>query len=335
VNAFPQLRKDPIVDRWVLIAPDRARRPFQLSESTARLAADWCPFCEGEEARTPPEVFAVRRPDSRPDFPGWSVRVVPNIFPAARRDAPICDSDGSFDAVPGYGAHEIVVESPQHESSIAALSESQVRSVFCVYRQRLTALSADARLRYVQIFKNHGAGAGATVEHVHSQILGVPLVPREITAELASVEQFHRETGRCIFCDLIEREIDDGARVIASTDHCIAIVAFAGRFPYETWVLPKRHEGDFRKTDDAVIADAAALTRLILQRLESVIARPSYNVALHTSPLHDTARPDYHWHWEILPRVTGIAGFELSAGWFINPTPPELAAERLRGGQVP
>jgi UDPglucose--hexose-1-phosphate uridylyltransferase len=152
VNSFPQLRKDPIVDRWVLIAPERARRPFQLGDVATTSPASWCPFCEGEESRTPPEVFALRRPDSRPDAPGWIIRVVPNIFPAARRDAPTCDVNGFFEAAPGYGVHEIVVEAPQHESSIAALSESQVRSVFGVFRQRLTALSADPRLKYVQVF---------------------------------------------------------------------------------------------------------------------------------------------------------------------------------------
>jgi UDPglucose--hexose-1-phosphate uridylyltransferase len=261
--------------------------------------------------------------------------VVPNIFPAARRDAPTCDVNGFFEAAPGYGVHEIVVEAPQHESSIAALSESQVRSVFGVFRQRLTALSADPRLKYVQVFKNHGAGAGATVEHVHSQILGVPLVPREVTAELNGVEAHHRLTGRCIYCDLVARELTDGARVVATTENCVAIAAFAGRFPYETWVLPRRHEHDFRKTNDAALEESADLIRSILRRLETLIDRPSYNLALHTSPLHDADRPDYHWHWEILPRVTGIAGFELAAGCFINPLPPELAAERLRGASTP
>jgi UDPglucose--hexose-1-phosphate uridylyltransferase len=335
VNSFPQLRKDPIVDRWVLIAPERARRPFQLSEVATTSVADWCPFCEGEEGRTPPEVFAIRRRDSRPDAPGWTLRVVPNIFPAARRDAPTCEVTGFFEAAPGYGVHEIVVEAPQHESSVAALSETQVRAVFGVFRQRLSAHSTDPRLKYVQIFKNHGAAAGATVEHVHSQILGVPVVPREVTAELNGVENHHRLTGRCIYCDMVGRELTDGARVVATTENCVAIAAFAGRFPFETWVLPRRHEHDFRKTHDATLEETADLIRSILRQLEKLIDRPSYNLALHTSPLHDADRPGYHWHWEILPRVTGIAGFELAAGCFINPLPPELAAERLREGQAP
>jgi UDPglucose--hexose-1-phosphate uridylyltransferase len=335
VNSFPQLRRDPIVDRWVLIAPERARRPFQLGEVASTSPADWCPFCEGEESRTPPEVFALRQPNTRTDGPGWSVRVVPNIFPAARRDVPNCEGNLFFQAATGYGVHEIVVEAPQHEISIAALSESQVRSVFEVFRQRLNVLSADPRLSYVQIFKNHGAGAGATVAHVHSQILGVPLVPREIAAELKSVEAHHEQTDRCIYCDLIERELADGARVVATTKNCVAIAAFAGRFPYETWVLPRRHGHDFRKTTDAAVQETADLVRAILRRLETLIERPNYNLALHTSPPHDAARAGYHWHWEILPRVTGIAGFELATGCFINPLPPELAAERLREGAAP
>src|SRR5215218_3208685 len=224
---FPQLRKDPVVDRRVLIAPERAARPTEL-EDPGHLAhhAD-CPFCEGHEAETPHEVLALRRPGTAADGPGWRVRVVPNRFPAVRRDAESA-----------YGVHEVVIECPHHEASIAALPAGHVRDVFAVYRDRLTALRADERLRYVQVFKNHGAPAGASVEHAHSQILATAWVPQDVQAEVDAAAEHHATHGRCVFCDLIDRELSSGERVVHVGEHVVAIAAWAGRFPYETWVLP-------------------------------------------------------------------------------------------------
>jgi UDPglucose--hexose-1-phosphate uridylyltransferase len=331
MTIFPQLRKDPIVDRWVMIAPERAGRPFDLAKVGRSRVAGPCPFCEGEEQRTPPEVFAIREAGTHPNSPGWRIRVVPNIFPAARRDAPPSARELPFLSETGYGVHEVVVESPEHESSLADLSRRQIRSVFQAYQTRLADLAGDPRLQYVQIFKNHGAGAGASVEHVHSQILGVPRVPREIAAELFAAENFHRDSGRCVFCDWLDRELADRARVVSIGENCVAVAAFAGRFPYETWIMPRAHGASYQNATAAELNEVADFTRAILKRLGELIENVSYNLVLHTAPLHDGPRADYHWHWELLPRTTGIAGFELASGWFINPVPPEIAAERLRG----
>jgi UDPglucose--hexose-1-phosphate uridylyltransferase len=324
---FPQLRKDPIIDRWTLIAPERAARPTELEDAGHLAHRPACPFCEGHEAETPHEVLALRRPGMAADGPGWRVRVVPNRFPAVKMGTATEKVPVPFFSVePGVGVHEVVIESPNHEASIAALPAEHVRDVFAVYRDRLTALWADERLRHVQVFKNHGAPAGASVEHVHSQILATPRVPREMQAELSGVAAHYATHSRCAFCELVDREVAAGERVVFDSQHVVAIAAWAGRFPYETWVLPRRHAACFERIGDAELTDLAMVMRTVLRRMAAVAGEPAYNYVLHT-----TAAEPFHWHWEILPRMTGIAGYELATGCYLNPLPPEVAAERLRG----
>jgi UDPglucose--hexose-1-phosphate uridylyltransferase len=330
-SSFPQLRKDPVVDRWVLVAPERAAKPTELEDPGHLAHHAACPFCAGHERETPHELLALRDPGTPIDAPGWRVRVVPNRFPAVRRDAgPVSGSDPLFTLQPGYGAHEVVIECPQHEPSLAALPEGQVRDLFAVYRDRLAALRADPRLAYVQVFKNHGVGAGASVEHAHSQILALPRVPRLVQDELDGAAAYHRAHGRCLFCDLLGRELAAGERVVLAGEHCVAFCAFAGRFPYETWVLPRRHAAHYDGLTAAELADLAAVMRTLLRRLAAVEREPAYNSVLHTAPITAAELPHYHWHWELLPRLTGIAGYELASGYFLNPLPPEEAAARLR-----
>jgi UDPglucose--hexose-1-phosphate uridylyltransferase len=330
---FPQLRKDPVVDRWVLIAPERAARPTELEVPAHLTHHDACPFCEGREAETTPEVLAVRAPDSRPNGPGWRVRVIANRYPAVRPDAGGESVDAAlFVARPGVGWHEVVVECPQHEVSLAALSAEQVRFVFAAYRDRLAALRHDERIAYAQVFKNHGVDAGASVEHAHSQILAVPVVPREVRAELDGAAAYARAHGRCVFCDLLARERAAGERMVLETEYLAAFTAYAGRFPYETWVFPKRHAGHFDRLTDGELADLAGVVRTLLRRLGAVVDDLAYNYVVHSLPLRAAESPAYHWHLELLPRLTGIAGFELATGCFLNPLPPEEAAARLREG---
>jgi UDPglucose--hexose-1-phosphate uridylyltransferase len=321
---FPQLRHDSITGRPVIIAPERAARPTEL-EDAGRLAHHAeCPFCDGHEAETPPEVYALRSTDSEANGSGWRVRVIPNRFPAVEKGT------GTFsgaEKVPvpfstAYGVHEVVVECPPHESSLGEMSIEQVHDVFAVYRDRLAALRHDSRLAYVQVFKNHGAAAGASVEHAHSQILGTTFVPPEVQAELDAVKD------GCKFCELVDRELATGERVIFAGEHVIALAAWASRFPYETWLLPRKHAAHFDRLGDAELTELAVTMRLLLRRLSAVAGDPAYNIILHTAPIADGDR--FHWHWEILPRTTGIAGFELSTGCYLNPLPPEVAASRLR-----
>ena len=328
---FPQLRRDPIVERWVLVAPERATRPMELTAAAGPRERGPCPFCEGEEARTPHEVYAIRRPGTAVDGPGWQVRVVSNLFPAARGDAAPVSAEKPFVAEPGYGWHEVVIEWPDHQTSLAELPVDHVRTVLAVYRARMSAMSADPQLKHVQVFKNHGLAAGASVEHVHSQILAVSRIPRELEAEMHGAADHFRRQGSCAFCDLLRSELSAGQRVVDLRPNVAAIAAYAGRFPFETWIMPRRHSSSFRDADDEQIADLAVTLHGVLRRLEQIVPDVGYNLVLHTAPIHDAERPDYHWHWELLPRTTGIAGFELSTGWFVYPVHPVVAAAQMRG----
>jgi UDPglucose--hexose-1-phosphate uridylyltransferase len=328
--AFPQLRKDPIIDRWVLIAPERAARPTELEESGHLAHHASCPFCEGHETETPPEVLAQRQIGSTPNGPGWRVRVVPNLFPAVKKvSGTFCAAEKVPDTfLTAHGVHEVVVECPHHETSLATFSSEQVRDVFAAYRDRLAALRSDPQLAYVQIFKNHGAAAGASVEHAHAQILGTGFVPSEIQAEVDGAAAYHSKNGRCVFCDLVERELAAGERVVLAGEHIVAVTAWAGRFPYETWLLPRRHSAHYDRLTDAELGELADEMRTILQRLGNAASDAAYNFILHTAPM--AADESFHWHWEILPRMTGIAGYELATGCYLNPLPPEEAARRLK-----
>ncbi|MFO0810790.1 MAG: galactose-1-phosphate uridylyltransferase [Gemmataceae bacterium] len=327
----PQLRKDPVVDRWVFVSPERGARPLESRVPPLADRGGPCPFCEGQERETPHEIAAVRDASTLPDSPGWQVRVVPNMYPAARIASTARSRDDElFAARPGVGVHEVVLECPRHETSFARLSVDQARRVFDIYRQRLRALTPDERLAYVQVFKNHGAGAGASVTHAHSQILGLALVPRELRAEYGGAEAYHARHGHCIYCDLIARETASGERLVWAGEHVVAVCAWAGRFPYETWVLPRRHGGHFADASAAEMAEVAEVMHRLVARIGELVEDPPYNYLLHELPLRAAESPAYHWHWELLPRLTGVAGFELAGGTFLNPLPPEEAAARLR-----
>jgi UDPglucose--hexose-1-phosphate uridylyltransferase len=316
-----------------MIAPVRAARPFEVDAERHIAHHDRCSFCAGREGETEPEVYAVRAPGSRANGPGWQVRVITNRYPAVRPDAAgPASADELFAVRPGVGVHEVVIECPHHEPSLGNLPAEQVGLVFAAYRDRLAALRADPRLTYVQVFKNHGGPAGASVEHAHSQLLGVPQVPKDVRDELDAAAAYHRAHGRCVYCDLLRRERAAGERVVLETEHVAAITAYAGRFPYETWVLPKRHAGHYDRLSGHELADLADVVRAVLRRLADVADELTYNYVLHTLPLGTPDGPAFHWHLEILPRLTGIAGFELSTGWYCNPVPPEVAAARLRAG---
>lgn len=335
----PEYRRDPVTGRWVVIAPERSQRPLALSHTLphARWDAerDACPFCEGREDRTPPEVYAVRRPGTRPDDPGWRLRVIPNRFPAVRPTAVGNPATGSelFQARPGVGVHELVVECPEHRSNPVTLSDADAREVFLAYRARVAALSADPRFAYVTVFKNVGAEAGASLAHLHSQIVATPMVPDAVRLELDGSAGYHRRHGRCVFCDVLRAELASGVRVVAETEHLVAVAAYAGRFAYEVWVLPREHDSRYEAIPDELTDELGRLTRDLFARYDSVLGLPAYNYYLHTGPAREPNLPHYHWHLELTPRTARPAGFEWGAGCFINAVPPERAAAELRAAQ--
>ena len=329
---MPELRKDPIVGRWVIIAIERAKRPHDFKhqeQSLVETAA--CPFCEGNEDTTPPEVVAYRDRGGRPNSPGWRVRVIPNKFPALTIEGNLQKrGEGMYDMMAGVGAHEVIVESPQHHLSLASLPEDNIREVLWVYRDRLIDLKKDTRLVHGLIFKNVGYAAGASLEHTHSQLIVTPTVPISVAEEIAGGLEFYNYRGRCIYCDMIQQELATQSRVVYDSPHFTAFCPFASRFPFETWILPKAHSSHYENIPKQGVDDLASVIRQVLGRLELALDNPPYNYIIHTAPFDRAEMPHYHWHIEIIPRLTKVAGFEWGSGFYINPVPPEDAARFLR-----
>lgn len=328
--AAPELRKDPVVNRWVIIAPERAQRPVAATPEP-ELIQEPCPFCEGHESETPHELLALRQPGTASDGPGWRVRVVPNKFPALHPAASLqARQEGVYESLSALGSHEVIVECPHHETSLAALEESAVREVLGIYRDRLRALRGVSGVAHGTIFKNSGAAAGASLAHAHSQLIATPLVPVGILDELAGAEQFYRGHGRCVFCAVLEQEQASPERVVLNTPQFLAIAPFASRFSFETWILPKRHRSHYEELDQEEIHDLGTVLKRVLQKLENALHRPAYNFILHSAPFGASSLAHFHWHLEILPRLVRVAGFEWGTGFCINAVPPEQAAAFLR-----
>ena len=328
---MPELRKDPVVGRWVIISTERARRPTDFAPDPVRPRATSCVFCEGSEDKTPPEILAGRAPDSAPNSPGWSYRVVANKFPALRIEADLEPAgEGLFDFMNGVGAHEVVIETPDHNASMAAMSIDAVADVFLAFRERLVDLKKDPRFEYVLVFKNHGEAAGASLEHPHSQLIATPIIPIMVTEELAGSALYWQMKERCVWCDVVRQERRDRRRLISEASGFLALAPFAPRFPFETWILPARHYSAFEESDVDQIRALAAIVVDFLKRMNTVLGTPPYNFMLHTAPLHDGPLDHFHWHLEIIPKLTRVAGYEWGSGFFINPVPPEDSAAALR-----
>jgi len=333
---LPELRKDPITNRWVIISTGRAKRPSDfVNESVEIRGKGVCPFDYGNEDKTPPELLTYGRNGHGPNTPGWTVRVVPNKFPALGIEGDLDRTgEGIFDRMNGVGAHEVIVETPDHNATLARLSESQIEEVLYAFRDRMLDLKNDKRFRYVLIFKNHGDAAGASLEHTHSQLIALPIVPKRVREEVDNARRYYGEKERCIFCDMIRQEREEGARVISETPEFIVLAPYAPRFPFEVWMLPKQHSSSFENNQSPVFKSLAKPLKDCLMRQEAVLNNPAYNLMIHTSPIGEEANPHYHWHIEIIPKLTKVAGFEWGSGFYICPTPPEESARFLREAQV-
>ena len=239
-----------------------------------------------------------------------------------------------YDKMNGVGAHEVLIESPSHDLSLGDLSEKQVEDLFWAYRDRIADLRKDKRLRYIILFKNHGEAAGASLEHTHSQLIALPVVPKRALEEIDGARKYYDFKERCVWCDVIRQELDSGARIVMESDHMVAVAPYAPRFPFETWILPKVHCSHFENSEIATVQNLGAMTRVLVRKMEKVLERPPYNLMVHTAPVQDPAMPHFHWHMEVIPKLTKVAGFEWGTGFYINPTPPEEAAAFLREARV-
>ncbi|MDN5337549.1 MAG: UDPglucose--hexose-phosphate uridylyltransferase [Thermotogaceae bacterium] len=328
---MPELRKDPVIKRWVIIATERAKRPKDFAQQEEEIKSTFCPFDYGNEHLTPPEVLAFRPADTESNTPGWWIRVVPNKFPALDPNSNLKRyGQGMYDAMSGFGAHEVVIETPDHNTTLALLPTKQVEEIVWAYRHRYNELSKDPRVKYILIFRNHKKDAGASLAHPHSQIIATPIVPKRAHEELNGSKEYYEYKERCVFCDMIDQEKADDKRIVEENDDFISFEPFAARFPFETWILPKAHQNNFSDITEEQVKEFAHILKNTLLRIYKALDNPPYNFMLHTSPTSNDGKLYYHWHLEIVPRLTKVAGFEWGSGFYINPVPPEDAAKYLR-----
>lgn len=332
---MPELRKDPIMGRWVIIAKERGKRPSDFKHEPPEPSGSFCPFCEGNEDKTPPEILAYRSSGGARNGPGWSLRVVPNKFPALEIEGSLDKrGEGIYDRMNGVGAHEVIIETPEHHLTLTKLSDRAVADVLWVYRERLADLKLDRRFTFGMVFKNVGKVAGASLEHTHSQIIVLPTVPRTVKDEMRGGRAFYDYRGRCIFCDIVRQEIESGSRVVLDTDGFLAFAPYAARFAFETWIVPKTHMSHYETIDRATAGELARCLKTTLLKIERALNMPAYNYMVHTTPFDLESADHYHWHIEVIPRLTKVAGFEWGTGFYINPVVPEAAAEFLRDTRV-
>jgi len=336
---LPELRKDPIVGRWVIISTDRAKRPTDFARDEVKMRGGFCPFCYGNETKTPPEIQAYRPNNNggspQRDTPGWTVRVVPNKFPALGIEGNLNrQAEGMFDKMNGIGAHEVIIETNDHNATLASLPPKKIEDVLWAFRDRILDLKKDRRFKYILIFKNHGDSAGASLEHAHSQLIALPIVPIYVAEEIEGAKQYYIYKERCVFCDIVQQESESGVRGVAENEDFITIAPYAPRFPFETWILPKQHESAFEDSSSHHFENLAKAIRVLLNKANQVLDNPAYNLVIHSSPTQDPASDHYHWHIEYVPKLTRTGGFEWGTGFYINPTPPEEAAKFLRAASV-
>ncbi|KPK64837.1 galactose-1-phosphate uridylyltransferase [candidate division WOR_3 bacterium SM23_42] len=330
---MPELRKDPVLGRWVIISTERAKRPkdFKSTPEKKKITPKECPFCTGNEVATPPEIFSIRPDSSKPNTPGWTLRVIPNKFPALRIEGEIDRrGEGIYDRMNGIGAHEVIIETPEHAQDLADMEPNSFTNVVRAYQQRILDLRKDERLRYVMIFKNFGAAAGASLEHSHSQLIATPVVPKRVMEEMDGAKRYFEYRERCIFCDIVVQETKTRKRLISENNSFLLICPFAPRFPFECWILPRNHSSNFEDASAEELKDLASILKDCLMRLEKALNTPPYNYIIHTAPITVRGIEFYHYHLEIIPVLTHIAGFEWGTGFYINPTGPEDSAAFLK-----
>ncbi|OGP91207.1 MAG: galactose-1-phosphate uridylyltransferase [Deltaproteobacteria bacterium RBG_16_48_10] len=324
-----ELRREPITRMWVVITTDHPKGPsdylsfkppYRLQESEGP-----CPFCPGNEKMTPRETFSIRREGGR-----WAVRVVPNKFPFFRIEGNFDRRpEGMYDLMEAIGAHEIVIESPEHHENLATLETHQIEKILLAYRERLVDLEGDHRFQQFLIIKNY---PGIFNRHPHSHLMALPVIPKRIDEEIWGTLDYFQRKERCIYCDIIKEEISLRKRVVLETAYFLVFSPFASRFPFETWIIPKVHCSDFHTVDQERMADLSGAIRSLFHRFSQLLSDPPYSLTFHTSPVQSQFhRPEYHWHIETRLRVGLREGFEWGTGFFVNPTPPENAAAYLRG----
>ncbi|MFA5356521.1 MAG: galactose-1-phosphate uridylyltransferase [Candidatus Omnitrophota bacterium] len=327
-----ELRRDPIGGRWVIVDTDHPSKPEDFEYDPQSWKGGTCPFCPGNETMTPPEIEVFRDPSTQPNTPGWQVRVVSNKFPALQIEGELDRRGlGIYDISNGIGAHEVLIDSPYHNKDLTDLLDHEIEQVITMACRRSLDLAKDKRFKYILIFKNFGASAGASLEHPHTQIIALPMVPKNVMEELKGSKNYYEYRERCLFCDIIKQELREKERVILENKNFLAFCPYVSRFPFETWIIPKKHNSYFCHMQIDEIPDLASILKQTLIRLKKVFSNLPYNFVLHSAPVtNEDGIEYYHWHIEMMPKLTRVAGFEWGSGFYIVLTPPELAAKYLR-----
>ena len=339
-----EFRYNYLKDTWVIIATERSKRPHDYNVSIYEepiTDTSKCPFEYGNEDKTPPEIFAIRPNASAPNTPGWLVRVFPNRYPALRiENSTLSEGYYIFDKKGGFGAHEVIVETPDHFKHIQDFDQQDFINMFIAFRERMKSLYNDYRIKYIHIFKNHGKEAGKSLVHSHSQLIALPMIPKQPLTKIIQSQKYFLEKERCYTCDEIKLESQLGERVIYENENFISYCPYASLYPFEIKIAPKFHSHDFSTITEDTMKDLADIMRFTVKKLDKTLINPPFNMILYSAPPYrdDVVNKEmfnhinryFHWHIEILPRITTLAGFELGTDYYINPTSPEEAAKFLR-----
>lgn len=333
---MPELRQNAVTKSWVVIATERAKRPAKPSLNFCELDLpehdEQCFFCWGNEYTTPPEVYSYRLDDSEPDTPGWLIRVITNKYGALNLDGTFNIQELSHLHKFGYakGVTEVLIETNKHSSWPSRQSLSELSLVLKTYVERYKVISKEEQIKYILIFRNNGALGGASIEHPHSQIIAIPIVPPSVLEELEGAKDFYLKQNKCIFCEELQQELAAKTRIVYENDLFVSLEPYASRVPFETLIIPKFHSARFENLDDQQINSLSEVWKATLYKLDAGLENPPYNYFVHTAPTQQSVDDYYHWHLEILPKLTITAGFELGSGVFINITIPEECADFLR-----
>ena len=330
---MPELRQNFMTKEWVVIATERAKRPDQMVVKRERKPpvsfSENCPFCPGHENQTPPEILRLHDGDK------WKVRVIANKFAALSPDAaPERTIRRSRRRMGGFGVHDVVVETPDHSLAMAQMPDSQVADILRIYKTRYDQLSLDPRIAQVTIFKNHGTDAGTSLEHPHSQMIATPVISYQVRQRFQEAMQHFDDFGGCMFCQIIEEELEEQKRIVLTSEHFVAMELFASPAPFCTHIYPRRHMASFSDVSTREIADLGRVLRTVLAKLYIGLDNPDFNFTIRTAPAECVGVRYFHWYMSVIPRLTRTAGFELGSGMFINTVIPEEAAEFLRNVQV-
>ncbi|MCX7910409.1 MAG: galactose-1-phosphate uridylyltransferase [Endomicrobia bacterium] len=327
---MPEIRQNIATKEWVVISTERAKRPedFKSTKEKKTLSeiSEKCPFCPGNEHMTPYETYVVKD-----EFNKWKIRVIPNKYPAVVQEGTVeYRSEGIKRCVSGVGTAEVIIESNKHNDILPLMPEKDIEQIIKVYKERYIAAEKDKRIKMIIIFKNYGEQAGASIEHPHSQLIAIPVVPFHIRYRIEEAMRYYDETGECVFCKMLNEELRYQERIVVETGHFVSFVPYAALAPFHMWVLPRRHMESFGDINDNEITDLAKNLKITLSKLYIGLDNPDYNYVIRSVPVNEKGKEYYHWYITIMPRLTKTAGFEIGTGMSINSSLPENDAKFLR-----